>query len=203
MVELATVPAGLPHAGLVGLVVFWALFSVWLGGEAWLQVRRDLPAEAPSFDLGSKNLIGTSVWVAAGAGLAASFLLPGLALGSGEELFLGVGLGLMLAGLIVRWWAVAKLGSAFTVTVGIQESQELLASGPYRLVRHPSYTGSLLTIIGIALCCANWLALLALLLPFTAYAYRIRVEEQALWARFGDDYLAYRSRTTRLVPWLF
>jgi len=196
------VAAGLPRASSIGTVAFWAIFGIWVGGEVWLQQRRRLPTTASNRDMGSMRLLIASVWLGVGAGLASSFRLPGLAIGAGGEPLFTAGLALMATGLFLRWWAVAVLGSAFTVAVGVQDQQDLVAAGPYHWVRHPSYSGSLLTILGIALCCANWLALAALVLPFAAYAYRIHVEEEALLIRFGDAYRAHRRRTTRLVPWL-
>jgi len=182
--------------------VFWVLLAVWVLGECWLQWRRRLPSAAVDRDAGSKAVLVAAVWLAVGVGLFGSEFLPGLSLGASRNQATVVGLVLMVAGLGVRWWAVAVLGSAFTVAVGIQVEQKLVVSGPYRLVRHPSYSGSLLTVIGVALCWANWLALAALLLPFAAYAYRIQVEERALLTGLGPAYSDYRARTHRLVPWL-
>jgi len=203
MPEFAVVTTtGLPHAGVVGAFFFWAIFVTWVGGEVWLQQHRALPTHAIKQDFGSMPLIVAAVWSGVVLGLASSFALPGLAVGGALEPLFALGVGLMVSGLALRWWAVVSLRSAFTVTVGVPAQEELIVAGPYRLVRHPSYTGSLLTVIGIAMCFANWLSLVALLLPFGAYAYRIQVEEQALLARYGDSYRSYRRTTKRLLPWL-
>ncbi|HUY09787.1 MAG TPA: isoprenylcysteine carboxylmethyltransferase family protein [Candidatus Dormibacteraeota bacterium] len=191
--------AGLAAASPPGAVTFWVIFANWIGGEGWLQQHRRLPAAADR-DAGSMHLVVTSVWAGVGIGLVSSFLLPGLSTGGRSEPLFTVGLELMAAGLALRRWAVAALGSAFTVTVGVQAHQELVARGPYRWVRHPSYTGTLLTLVGVGLVCSNWMALAALLLPFGAYGYRIQVEEGALSARFGDAFRSYCQRTTRLMP---
>lgn len=196
-------PAGLPGAGSGAVFAFWAIFLIWVGGEVWLQQHRRLPPSATNQDIGSMRLLIASVWTSVGIGLASSYVLTELSIGNGNESLLEVGLALMVIGLALRWWAVAVLGSAFTVTVGVQSQQRLVAAGPYRWVRHPSYSGSLLTLVGVALVCANWLALAALLLPLGAYSYRIYVEEIALSARFGDAYRDYHQSTRRLVPWLF
>lgn len=112
------------------------------------------------------------------------------------------GLAMMLAGLILRWYAIAVLGSAFAVEVGIRCDQQVIERGPYRWVRHPSYTGSLLTIVGILLCCTNLLSLVAVALPVGGYVYRIRIEERALVASLGDAYRTYMRRTRRLIPFV-
>jgi protein-S-isoprenylcysteine O-methyltransferase Ste14 len=73
--------------------------------------------------------------------------------------------------------------------------------GPYRLIRHPSYTGGLLALVGAGLTRDNWLSLAALtLLPLAGVLVRIRYEEARLRDAFGADYRRYASRTARLVP---
>jgi protein-S-isoprenylcysteine O-methyltransferase Ste14 len=80
----------------------------------------------------------------------------------------------------------------------------VVQSGPYRYIRHPSYTGALITLAGLGLALGNWLGLLALLGCMTiAYGYRIKVEEAALVAALGEPYRLYMARTRRLVPFLF
>ena len=97
------------------------------------------------------------------------------------------GLALVWAGMALRLWAVLVLGRFFRITVLVQDEHRLVDTGPYRLVRHPAYTGSLLTMLGLGLAMGNWLSLAAMVLvPLAAYAYRIRVEEQALRSRFGE-----------------
>jgi protein-S-isoprenylcysteine O-methyltransferase Ste14 len=78
----------------------------------------------------------------------------------------------------------------------------VVTSGPYRWIRHPSYTGALLTLLGILVCCLNWLSFFALLLAIAGYAYRIRVEEAALAEGLGDAYRDYMRRTRRLIPFI-
>ena len=63
---------------------------------------------------------------------------------------------LFVAGLILRWWAIITLGRFFTVDVTIEKDHELIQRGPFRVVRHPSYTGVLLAFVGVALSFRNW-----------------------------------------------
>jgi protein-S-isoprenylcysteine O-methyltransferase Ste14 len=79
----------------------------------------------------------------------------------------------------------------------------VVQAGPYRWVRHPSYTGSLVTILGVLLCCLNWASLAAFALALAGYAYRIRIEEEALAESLGDEYRSYMRRTRRLIPRIF
>jgi protein-S-isoprenylcysteine O-methyltransferase Ste14 len=85
----------------------------------------------------------------------------------------------------------------------VQDEHRLVEAGPYRVLRHPAYTGGLLTVAGIGLAMGNWLSLLVLMgVVLIGYGYRIRVEEQALKARFGERYDRYAAARWRLVPFL-
>ena len=110
----------------------------------------------------------------------------------------------MLLGIALRWYSAAVLGKYFTFDVAIQSGQGLVEVGPYRYVRHPSYSGALLTLLGFGLALGNWAGLAAALSCMgLAYAYRIPVEEAALASGLGEAYKQYMKRTWRLVPFLF
>lgn len=114
------------------------------------------------------------------------------------------GLVMMWLGIALREWAVWTLGRYFTVVVRVVENQEVVDSGPYRWVRHPSYTGLLLTLVGLGAALGNWFSLLALAtLPSVGMVIRIRVEERALLAALGEPYRQYARRHSRLVPGLW
>ena len=113
------------------------------------------------------------------------------------------GIFLMLVGVLVRQWAIAVLGRFFSLTVRVAEDHRVVVKGPYRLVRHPSYTGVLITFIGLALAVQSSGALLVLLAVFSvSYGYRMRVEERVLQSELGQDYAEYMKRTKRLIPFL-
>jgi protein-S-isoprenylcysteine O-methyltransferase Ste14 len=115
-----------------------------------------------------------------------------------------VGIVAMWLGIALREWAVLTLGRFFTVVVRVTAEQTVVDRGPYRWVRHPSYVGLLLTLIGLGLALGNWLSLLALaILPTVGLVIRIRVEEQALLSALGDQYREYAERRPRLVPGLW
>jgi protein-S-isoprenylcysteine O-methyltransferase Ste14 len=83
----------------------------------------------------------------------------------------------------------------------VSSQQPVITSGPYRVLRHPSYTGLLLASIGVGLASANWVALIGVfLLTLTPLLWRIRVEEHALLAALGDGYRCYAAQHKRLVP---
>jgi len=115
-----------------------------------------------------------------------------------------IGVVLIALGLILRWYAIIHLGRFFTVNVAIAADHELVDTGPYRFVRHPSYTGSLLAFVGFAMVLRNWASLLVIALPISfAFLNRIRVEERVLLAALGERYRAYIKRTNRLIPFLY
>jgi protein-S-isoprenylcysteine O-methyltransferase len=114
------------------------------------------------------------------------------------------GLILMVAGQLLRWWSIATLGRLFTINVAIRTEHRLIESGPYRYVRHPSYSAILLFHLGAGLCLGNALSCLAILTPVVAaIGYRIRIEEQVLCNGLGAAYREYMTRTKRLIPGLY
>jgi protein-S-isoprenylcysteine O-methyltransferase Ste14 len=116
----------------------------------------------------------------------------------------GIGLLILVAGLAIRWTAIITLGRFFTTSVTVLENHRLVRTGLYRHVRHPSYTGLLVAFLGVAVAYANWLSLIAVVvLVLAALLYRIRVEESALVAGLGEDYIEYRKSTRRLIPGVF
>jgi protein-S-isoprenylcysteine O-methyltransferase Ste14 len=121
-------------------------------------------------------------------------------LGGGWAPFV-VGFTILVAGILLRAWAILTLGRFFTPYVQVQPGQHVVESGPYRYVRHPSYTGMLLALIGLGIALDDWLSLLALaLIPLAGILVRIRHEESVLLEALGEDYREYASRTSRLVP---
>ena len=108
---------------------------------------------------------------------------------------------LLLGGLVLRWTAIATLGRFFTANIAIHEGQPVITAGPYRYMRHPSYTGLRLAFLGLGVFFGNWLSVIVLFVPITfAVIHRIRLEESVLAGAFGPAYSAYCARTKRLIP---
>jgi len=106
-----------------------------------------------------------------------------------------------VAGIALRVWAILTLDRFFTFVVGIVPDQRVVQHGPYRMLRHPGYAGALLALLGAGIVLANWFSLLVLVLvPALVLSVRITVEEAALAGALGAEYLAYASRTSRLIP---
>jgi protein-S-isoprenylcysteine O-methyltransferase Ste14 len=107
-------------------------------------------------------------------------------------LWLGVGF---------RLWAMRTLGRFFRGVVHVQHDHQVVRHGPYRLIRHPSYTGVLVAILGISLLFNNILAMILFVgCTFAGILYRIRVEERVLTQSLGVEYTDYSASTARLVP---
>ena len=116
--------------------------------------------------------------------------------------FLGVTI--MLLGIVLRQWAIWVLGGFFSTEVKIIRNQRIVKEGPYKILRHPAYTGLLMIILGFGLAAGTSLGtVIALLLFGSATGYRIRVEENALKREFGEEYLDYAKKTKRLIPLLY
>ncbi|MEV4053833.1 isoprenylcysteine carboxylmethyltransferase family protein [Amycolatopsis sp. NPDC049688] len=107
-------------------------------------------------------------------------------------------------GLLLRWWSFVSLGKLFTVTVRTNEQQLVVDRGPYRALRHPSYTGLLLIFSGGGLIAGNWVSAAgALAVLLVALIYRLRIEERALEEALGDHYLRFAENRARLVPFVW
>lgn len=111
---------------------------------------------------------------------------------------------LFVAGLALRWYAIVYLGRLFTVNVAIAVDHPVIDSGPYRYIRHPSYSGALLVFLGLGLSFGNVVSLLLLVvLPWLALSRRMGIEERALVRALGEPYGRYMARTKRLIPGLY
>jgi protein-S-isoprenylcysteine O-methyltransferase Ste14 len=151
---------------------------------------------------------GSHVWIvtAVGMGVVAGIILvnanfPGTTLQRGQRLQFWIGIAVMLSGLAFRWYAIKSLGRFFTRTVATRAGQYVVDSGPYRLIRHPSYTGGLMMFLGAGVAMTNWAALLAIMAGAAlGYGYRVHVEERALCADLGQPYRDYMLRTKRFIP---
>ncbi len=109
---------------------------------------------------------------------------------------------LTAAGLLISVWARRYLGTNWSATVTIKEDHELIASGPYALVRHPIYTGLLLAFVGSAMAIGEWRGVLAVALASLALWRKLRLEERWMRQQFGDAYQAYCRRVAALIPFV-
>jgi len=139
------------------------------------------------------------------AGLVSAVLIarnvPGATLPGSQWIWVVLGCAVGLAGVTLRWWAIRTLGRQFTRNLQVGSDHDLVVGGPYRYVRHPSYTGAILMLAGVGLGLGNALGLAAcLVLSTIGYIQRIPREEELLSRELGEPYTEYASRRRRLVP---
>lgn len=110
------------------------------------------------------------------------------------------GLVFTVAGLAFSIWARVHLGGNWSGSVTVKSGHELIRSGPYRLVRHPIYSGLLLAVLGTAIAEDQWRALLALAIIVLAVWRKWRVEERFMQETFGAEYATYRREVPAIIP---
>ncbi|MCL4529149.1 MAG: isoprenylcysteine carboxylmethyltransferase family protein [Chloroflexi bacterium] len=188
----------------IDLVILNISYAVWVIPETYLSFRRRSAPGAQTSDRRSGFVLWIGIWLGIFAGYIFAFAEKQFAIPWHRTLFFWLGIVLMLMGVIFRQYSIRVLGKYFTTRVAIQPGQTVVESGPYRWIRHPSYSGALITIFGLALSFANWLSLIfVLLIPFLGYSYRVRVEENTLVNALGQPYKDYMKRTKRFIPFVY
>jgi protein-S-isoprenylcysteine O-methyltransferase Ste14 len=115
-----------------------------------------------------------------------------------------LGIVMIGSGIWFRAWAVRTLGQFFTPTVQIQKEHRLINSGPYQIIRHPSYFAAFLSITGAAVLLQSIIGISVSVIAMSiAYYVRIGIEERKLIQHFGNQYREYMLRTKRIIPFVF
>lgn len=114
-----------------------------------------------------------------------------------------IGVAVYAVGGVVRMWPVFVLGRRFSGLVAIQEGHTLVTTGIYAHIRHPSYLGVVLVMLGWALVFRSGVGLLLTVLILVPLVARMNAEETLLSSEFGAEYEAYKSRTWRLIPYVY
>jgi protein-S-isoprenylcysteine O-methyltransferase Ste14 len=181
-------------------IAFWVTVGLWAIGERILDIRTLV-----SGAWRAKQDRLSSLWITVGGIGGFVFAIVLAVLGAlslpAPLICLAVGLTVAWAGMLLRLWAVLALGASFTTKVVVRSQQPLVTSGPYRLVRHPSYLGLLILFLGLGLSLGDLASVIALVvLPAIGIVVRISVEEVALKAVFGDRYTDYCKGRARVIP---
>jgi protein-S-isoprenylcysteine O-methyltransferase Ste14 len=185
---------------LIWEVLYWG----WFGSEIVIgAATRTRHSSGKVHDRGSLLLL----WIVIVLSLTACWWISAIGrknmFGGGHWLKV-VAVIVMVLGLGIRWTAIVTLGRSFSSNVAILDAQKIMRTGIFGLVRHPSYLGLLLVFLAVGLHSRNWVAFALAVFPTTAVVlYRIRVEEAALRAAFGEEYLAYSRETKRLIPGVY
>jgi protein-S-isoprenylcysteine O-methyltransferase Ste14 len=114
-----------------------------------------------------------------------------------------IGVLMVILGSLIRRYCWRTLGQYFTGDVKAKTDQPVIRSGPYRFVRHPSYTAAMIMFTGIGLALGNWVSLVLITIAtIAAYGYRVAVEERALVGAIGEPYRAYMRERKRFIPYV-
>jgi protein-S-isoprenylcysteine O-methyltransferase Ste14 len=179
--------------------------TIWIAFEIWLVYRDRIQGKGNTrFDQGTRylNFIGLVIGIIGAALLSgySAFYFPG----ARSTVYFWIGIVIMPVGLALRIWAVQILGNSFRTTVETHVNQKVVNYGPYRLIRHPSYSGLLLICLGYGIAIQNWLSLACVvIIPLLALLYRIHIEEPALLASMGEEYRTYQKNTKKIIPWIY
>ena len=151
-------------------------------------------------DRGTKFVVALGLYLGIAAALAIA-RVPRLRVYANTWWTLGLGIAIVILGAALRDWAILSLGRYFRREVTIEPGQRIVRRGPYRVLRHPSYSGIFLILTGLGLAFGSWVgAAVALVIVATCTLPRIRVEERALSQAFGRDYSDYADSTARVLP---
>ena len=183
-------------------LVFWVAY-IWAFAPEWRIVREGVEGSrrADSADSGSIRVLLTVQWLALMAILPLAFFRVWPFPSRSERPLFAIGVTLILLGSLLRRYCWRTLGEYFTGDVRARADQPVIRSGPYRFVRHPSYTAALMMFIGIGLAFGSVLGLLLLTITtIAAYGYRVAVEERALVQAIGEPYRVYMRECKRFIP---
>ena len=189
----------------LALGVWMASLLIWRVMEASVDIRtfKRLRSGIQRQDKGSRVVLLCLVVFGLLLGVLLALKIPATAITSVSVILFWLGILLMYAGIALRLYAIIVLGAFFTTTVAVAAEQPVIEAGPYRLIRHPSYSGILLILLGFGLSLTNWLSLLVIMgCAIIGLSYRIHVEEHVLQEQLGQRYQEYMRRTKRLIPFV-
>jgi len=193
--------APLAYSDLGAKYAFFVVLAMFGASEWSIRLRSRMNHGGTRLDRGSIVV----VIVTAVLGVAAAFALAAGVQSAGIRtarcpVFL-IGLAVIILGMALRRWAVLALGQFFTVQVQVRSGQTVVDTGPYRFVRHPSYTAIIMSFVGIGVALENWLSLVVIIVvPTIGLIIRIRVEERALLNALGEPYREFSQSRARIIP---
>jgi protein-S-isoprenylcysteine O-methyltransferase Ste14 len=185
------------------MILFIIVWSIWFISEIVLnRFFRSGRDDKKGVDKNSLRII----WITIGIANLAAILFAQIDLCPIDKTLIisDIGLFLIITGIIIRFIAIYTLGRFFTVDLTIKENHKLKMDGLYKIIRHPSYSGALLSFLGFGLSLNDYTSLAVIAIPVTlAFINRIRIEEKMLIDQFGIAYIAYMKKTYRLIPFIY
>jgi protein-S-isoprenylcysteine O-methyltransferase len=179
--------------------VFWVIVGGWTVGEVGNSLRAARGTEDARDP--AVMLLSTALYGGIALGAVVAYRTDDLVLPGADWWPPLVGLALFAGGLALRIHAMRTLGRFFRYSVRVEEDQPVIDTGPYRLIRHPAYTGLLLAALGVGVALGNWASIACCLVPpLAGFSARLLHEERVLATQLGEPYRAYMTRTKRLIP---
>lgn len=179
------------------------LIALWPLSEMILGIKRRALAHKVKSEKSSYRLIWIVIILSISSAMLIQYYMQVRIPGS-NTLHMVVGAVCIISGLLLRWVAIWILGKSFVVDVAFKADQILIKKGPYAYIRHPSYTGMLISFLGLGILFGNWVGLFLIMVPITTVlVYRIRSEEELLLSEFGEPYSEYSEKTWRLFPGIY
>lgn len=185
-------------------LAFWAV-NVWAFFPEWKIVQGGIEGgkRADSKDKGSMGVLIGGMGLATFLAYPLAFLRTGSFPASAKLPLFVAGIALTFLGSLLRRYCWRTLGQYFTGDVRARPDQPVIRTGPYRLIRHPSYTAAMMMYIGIGLALGNWFSfLLSTIGSIAAYGYRVVIEERVLLDTIGEPYRVYMKEAKRFIPYI-
>lgn len=192
-------PFTLPYAIVFWVAYIWAFLPEWkvvMGGVEGMK-------SSDSKDDGSLRVMLGGMWVALLLAYPLAFVRAWMFPPRTQVPLFAVGVSLVLFGSLLRRYCFRTLGQYFTGDVRARADQPVIDTGPYTLVRHPSYTAGMMMFTGIGLALGSWLSFgLLLISSIATYWYRVTIEERALVNTIGEPYRDFMKTRKRFIPYL-
>jgi protein-S-isoprenylcysteine O-methyltransferase Ste14 len=192
-------PFTLPYAIVFWVAYIWAFLPEWkvvMGGVEGVR-------SSDSQDNGSLRVLLGGMWVALLLAYPLAFVRSWMFPARAQVPMFAAGVSLILLGSLLRRYCFRTLGEYFTGDVRASADQPVIGTGPYTLIRHPSYTAGMMMFIGIGLALGSWLSVVLLTISSVAtYWYRVSIEERALANTIGEPYTDFMKTRKRFIPYL-
>ena len=193
--------APLVYDDLSAKTAFYVVLGLLAASEWSIRIRSGRNRGGTRLDRGSFFVVIATAVLGFAAAFSLAIGVPRAGVAAARWPIFIAGLVIVILGIALRQWAVFALGKFFTVQVRVRSDQTVVDTGPYRFVRHPSYTGIIISFFGVGVALGNWLSLLALVVvPTIGLVVRIRVEERVLLEALGEPYREFSASRARLIP---
>jgi protein-S-isoprenylcysteine O-methyltransferase Ste14 len=182
---------------LATLIAWGVLIISWIAAAFWADRTEKRPARREEWLYRGLTVVGACLLIRGGvASASATHRIWALGAGGDWAMF-----ALVVAGFAFAWWARLHLGRLWSSSVTKKADHRVVDTGPYGLVRHPIYTGLLLSIAATAGQLGTAYAVAGVLFLLAGFWIKARLEERFLRAELGEgDYDAYRRRVPMLLP---